>query len=82
LIGVLAIISMAVLAYVGAVAKYSTDDEVNRRRISLVHEGVVLVFIVSAILVLAIGRGIESEGAVSIISAIAGYVFGRARGML
>jgi uncharacterized repeat protein (TIGR01451 family) len=82
LIGILAIVAMVVLAYVGAIAKYSPDkeakDDLNRERIALVREGVFLIFIVSAVLILAIGRGIEPDGAISILSAIVGYVFGRA----
>ena len=82
LIGILAIVAMVVLAYVGAIAKYSPDkeakDDLNRQRIALVREGVFLIFIVSAVLILAIGRGIEPDGAISILSAIVGYVFARA----
>jgi hypothetical protein len=43
----------------------------------MVREGVFLIFIVSAILILAIGEGIREDGAISILSAIVGYVFGR-----
>jgi magnesium-transporting ATPase (P-type) len=82
LIGILAIVAMVILAYVGAIAKYSPDkeakDDLNRQRIALVREGVFLIFIVSAVLILAIGRGIEPDGAISILSAIVGYVFARA----
>jgi hypothetical protein len=85
LIGLLAVVSMIVVAYVGAIARFNSDDpesvEVSRRRLALVHEGIFLIFIVSGILVLAIGGGIEPDGAISVLSAIAGYVFGRARRM-
>jgi uncharacterized repeat protein (TIGR01451 family) len=49
-----------------------------QQRLSLIREGVFLVFIISAILILAIGEGIKQDGAISILSAIVGYVFGRA----
>jgi hypothetical protein len=69
------------LVYVGACAQYCSDDrnkrELSRQRIAMVREGVFLIFIVSAILILAIGEGIAEDGAVSILSAIVGYVFGR-----
>jgi hypothetical protein len=68
------------LVYVGACAQYCSDDrnkrELSRQRIAMVREGVFLIF-VSAILILAIGEGIAEDGAVSILSAIVGYVFGR-----
>jgi len=50
----------------------------ERSRISLVREGTFLIFIIASILVLAISRGVEPDGAISILSAIVGYVFGRA----
>jgi hypothetical protein len=68
------------LVYVGACAQYCSDDrnkrELSRQRIAMVREGVFLIF-VSAILILAIGEGIAEDGAVSILSAIVGYVFGK-----
>jgi hypothetical protein len=77
---------MAVLVYVGGIAKFECspdaegEAELHLKRIALVREGVFLIFIVSAVLILAIGRGIEPDGAISILSAIAGYVLGRAMG--
>ena len=53
-------------------------NDFAQQRLSLVREGVFLVFIISAILILAIGEGIKQDGAISILSAIVGYVFGRA----
>lgn len=84
LLGILAFLAMAVLAYVGAGARFQSSGESEKerdlacQRIHLVREGVFLIFIVSAVLILAIGRGIEPDGAISILSAIAGYVLGRA----
>jgi len=53
------------------------QGRVERSRISLVREGTFLIFIIASILVLAISRGVEPDGAISILSAIVGYVFGR-----
>jgi uncharacterized repeat protein (TIGR01451 family) len=86
LIGVLAFCAMAVLTIVGAFARLprnldkEAEAKLYQKRIGMVREGVFLIFIVSAVLILAIGRGIEADGAISILSAIAGYVFGRAVG--
>ena len=81
LIGFLAVVSTFILVYVGACAQYGSEDEdkceLSRQRIAMVREGVFLIFIVSAILILAIGEGIKEDGAISILSAIVGYVFGR-----
>lgn len=81
LIGILAAMAMGVLAFVGAIAEYSPkkthNGELTRERVALVREGVFLIFIVSSIMLLAIGGGVESDGAISILSAIVGYVFGR-----
>lgn len=83
LIGVLAIGAMLGFIYVGAWSKLGgpnsgEDEHTKQTRLWVVREGIFLVFIVSSILILAIGRGVESDGAISILSAIVGYVFGRA----
>ena len=43
----------------------------------MVMEGMAIVVIAAAVLVLAINKTIESDGAVSILSSVAGYVLGR-----
>jgi uncharacterized repeat protein (TIGR01451 family) len=82
LILVLTSVAMLVLLIVGIWTKYCSKNaeeagKLNRQRIEMVREGIFLIFIVSAVLILAIGSGIESDGAISILSAIVGYVFGR-----
>jgi uncharacterized repeat protein (TIGR01451 family) len=85
LIGLLAVMGMGAFVYVAAIAKLGGEDsgddpELKSTRLHVVREGIFLVFIISSILILAIGRGVESDGAISILSAIVGYVFGRAAG--
>ncbi len=83
-LGALAMGAMAVLLYVGAVAEYSADDEgdskreLSRERIELVRVGVFVIFIVSGVYVLALAGTVKGEAAISILSAIIGYIFGRA----
>lgn len=47
---------------------------------SYLVEGLAMIVIVEAVLILALGSGIKQDGAVSILSGIAGYVLGRSRG--
>jgi len=88
--GILGITTMLVLAYVGARAKYSQDAKgkqddkckcgLNRQRIALAREGLFLTVIVSGIFILAVAEAIQPDGAISILSAIVGCVFGRETG--
>lgn len=78
-IGLLALGAMGVFTYVGAMASFGSNekDALGQRRVAMVREGVFLVFIVSSILILTLADDLESDGAISILSAIVGYVFGR-----
>ena len=93
LLGGLTIGVLVALVYVGTHEPKSLDNISNtlddakiaekridlaQQRLSVVREGIFLVFIISAILILAIGEGIREDGAISILSAIVGYIFGRA----
>ncbi|MBV7337768.1 hypothetical protein KFU94_57970 [Chloroflexi bacterium TSY] len=87
LVGLLVAAALFVLTYVGAIAtpKVQADDSeeakeayaLERARVSMVREGVFLTFIIASVLILALGEGIKEDGAISILSAIVGYVFGR-----
>jgi uncharacterized repeat protein (TIGR01451 family) len=74
LIGLISLVTIAAVVYVG------THQDIKPHQIGLVREGIFLIFIVTAVLILAIDRGIPADGAISLLSAIAGYVFGRAWG--
>jgi uncharacterized membrane protein len=45
--------------------------------LQLALEGVAVIVLVAAVLILAMGSGIRQDGAVSILSTIGGYVLGR-----
>jgi hypothetical protein len=48
----------------------------------IVIEGVAVVVIVEAVLILAMNKSIEADGAVTILSGIAGYLLGRGSGVV
>jgi uncharacterized repeat protein (TIGR01451 family) len=83
-ISIMAVLGMAAFFYVGAFASFkgsSTAEQIsklNDTRIHIFREGVIIIFIVSTVLLLAISKVLPSDGAISILSAIVGYVFGRA----
>ncbi|HUW97017.1 MAG TPA: hypothetical protein VMW58_14635 [Anaerolineae bacterium] len=52
----------------------------GNERLLVMLEGTAVHLIICAVIVLALGGGIKSEAAAAILSAVAGYVFGRARG--
>jgi hypothetical protein len=52
----------------------------GNQRVLVILEGITVHMIVCAVIVLAVGGGIKPEAAAPILSAVAGYVFGRARG--
>ena len=74
LVALISLVTIAAVVYVG------THQDIKPHQIGLVREGIFLIFIVTAVLILAIDRGIPADGAISLLSAIAGYVFGRAWG--
>jgi uncharacterized repeat protein (TIGR01451 family) len=84
-ISIMAVLGMAAFFYVGAFASFkgsSTAEQIsklNDTRIHIFREGVIIIFIVSTVLLLAISKVLPSDGAISILSAIVGYVFGRAK---
>jgi uncharacterized repeat protein (TIGR01451 family) len=51
----------------------------GNERLLVILEGIAVHLIICAVIVLALGGGIKSEAAAAILSAVAGYVFGRAR---
>jgi uncharacterized repeat protein (TIGR01451 family) len=75
LVGVSAV--TALLAMGGLALLILRKGQWKSQYFRLVIEGVAVVVIVEAVLVLAMSEGIESNGAVSILSGIAGYVLGR-----
>ncbi len=87
-IGLLALFSMGILTYVSAIARPNLTPEMEHdvehikelehRRLDMVRDGIFLVFIITGVLMLALGGGIKQDGAISVISTIVGYVFGRA----
>lgn len=87
-IGMLALIGIGVFTYVGGIAKFqgSRDAEANSditiARVAMFREGIIIIFIVSAVLLMGIAGTLTSDGVNSILSAIVGYVFGRASGRL
>ena len=88
IVAFLAIIGIAVFTYVGAIAKIGgkdgqldkTEDAVklSEARVAIFREGTIIVFIVSAVLLMGIAGTLPSDGVISILSIIVGYVFGRA----
>jgi hypothetical protein len=57
-----------------------TKDEIDlvEKRITMFREGVIIIFIVSTVLLMGIAGALQSDGVISLLSAIVGYVFGRA----
>jgi hypothetical protein len=84
IVAFLAVIGIAVFTYVGAIAKIGSKDEdenktkLTEARVAMFREGTIIVFIVSAVLLMGIAGTLPSDGVISILSAIVGYVFGRA----
>lgn len=78
-IGVLSLSAMMVLFLASIITQFTNKDNLSvcREGMSMLRNGIFLIFIISAILIMALGRGIENNGAISILSAIVGYVFGR-----
>lgn len=63
----------------GAEQGLSKDDvDVIEKRLALFREGVIIIFIVSTVLLMGIAGTLQSDGVISLLSAIVGYVFGRA----
>jgi len=75
LVGVLAV--TALLAVDGLALIILRKGEWKEGHFRLVMEGIAIVVIAAAVLILAINKTIESDGAVSILSSVAGYVLGR-----
>ena len=75
LVGVISV--AALLAVDGLALIILRRGEWRKGHFRLVMEGVAIVVIAAAVLVLAINKTIESDGAVSILSSVAGYVLGR-----
>lgn len=90
----LAFVGIAVFTYMGGFAKFyqtggggtnpaagnlSKDEiELVEKRITVFREGVIIIFIVSTVLLMGIAGALQSDGVISLLSAIVGYVFGRA----
>lgn len=74
-----AIAGFALIAVVGTTlaGPVLMKDKWNSEYLRLTIEGVLVVVLVGAVLILAMGSGIKQDGAVSILSTIAGYVLGR-----
>lgn len=75
LVGVISV--AALLAVDGLALIILRRGEWKEGHFRLVMEGMAIVVIAAAVLVLAINKTIESDGAVSILSSVAGYVLGR-----
>jgi hypothetical protein len=62
------------------VVKDLRDDEKEMviRRMTMFREGVIIIFIVSTVLLMGIAGTLQSDGVISLLSAVVGYVFGRA----
>lgn len=79
LVGVMSSIALTAVAGT-ALAGPSIMEDWNARYMRVVVEGIAVIVIVGAVLILAMGSGIQQDGAVSILSGIAGYVLGRSVG--
>lgn len=77
LVGVSSTVSL--LAVVGLAIAAIFKSEWKDEHFRGVIEAVAVIIIVEAVLVLAMGSGIKQDGAVSILSGIAGYILGRSR---
>jgi hypothetical protein len=63
----------------GETTGMSKDEiELVEKRITVFREGVIIIFIVSTVLLMGIAGALQSDGVISLLSAIVGYVFGRA----
>lgn len=62
----------------GETSAMSKDEiELVEKRITVFREGVIIIFIVSTVLLMGIAGALQSDGVISLLSAIVGYVFGR-----
>lgn len=77
LVGVLAGVALLTLVGTALGGPALMKDRWNPHYLRTVTEGTVVIVLVGAVLILAMGSGIKQDGAVSILSIIAGYVFGR-----
>lgn len=80
-IGLLAVVAMMIFTIISlkiSQNKEKEDAEITEKRVDLVRDGVMIIFIVSAVLLMGISGTLPSDGVISILSAIVGYVFGRA----
>ena len=77
LVGV--VVGLAMLAVAGTTlgGPVLMKDKWSPQYLQLALEGVAVIVLVAAVLVLAMGSGIRQDGAVSILSTIGGYVLGR-----
>lgn len=78
LVGLLSVI--ALLAVDGLALLILRRGEWREGHFRLVMEGIAIVVISAAVLILAINKTIGSDGAVSILSSVVGYVLGRTAG--
>lgn len=80
-IGLLAFVAMAIFAWSLYLKhdKVTEDPEITKKRMDIVRDGVMIIFIVCAVLLMGISGTLPSDGVISILSAIVGYVFGRSR---
>jgi uncharacterized repeat protein (TIGR01451 family) len=69
----------ALLAVVGLAVAAIMKSQWKDGDFQGVIEAIAVIIIVEAVLVLAMGSGIKQDGAVSILSGIAGYILGRSR---
>lgn len=71
------LVGLSVLAVIfGAWAQTRRKDQIDILRVFI--EGIAVVVLISAILILVMGGGLEAESGASLLGVIAGYVFGRA----
>jgi hypothetical protein len=77
LVGVVAGLAMLAVAGTTLGGPVLMKDKWSPQYLQLAVEGVAVVVLVAAVLILAMGAGIRQDGAVSILSTIGGYVLGR-----
>jgi hypothetical protein len=78
LVGVSAVIALVTVG--GLAFLILRQGQWKDRYLRIVIEGVSVVVIVEAVLILAMNKSIEADGAVTILSGIAGYLLGRSLG--
>jgi uncharacterized repeat protein (TIGR01451 family) len=83
IVGLMAFLGIAVftlMVFFVKVTNGSADvqDDQFHAKVSIFREGVIIIFIVSAVLLMGISNTLQPDGVISILSAIVGYVFGRA----